>query len=311
MSQTSAGIFVLDRVELGPQWGVSLSLRYDNVTCKLDDHIGSLSGDASYKKPTGRLGLTWNPIPDFGLYASWGTGFLPPGTEELSNNPNAFGGFNKDLKPATSNGEEVGARGSLGGSFTYDVALFHLATDNDFGRFRITSRPLETFYGNVGSTTRYGLETSLAWFPIEPLALRLAYTYSHFKYDTVQTLDAAAIYKGTWMPNSPEHVLNLDGEFKITSELTAGAALEYLSSWYIDSTNRIFPNGYGRTDPYTLVHLRLGYKLRSRRGAVSSCCFPAGTSSASNTTASRSPTRTAIPTSPPPRPLGRSACASA
>ena len=261
MSQTSAGVFVLERVELGPEWGVSLSLRYDNVTCKLDDHIGSLSGDASYNKATGRLGLTWNPLSDFGLYASWGTGFLPPGTEELANNPNAFGGFNIDLKPATSSGEEIGARGSFSDSFTYDLALFHLATDNDFGRYRMANRQLETFYGNVGSTTRYGLETYLAWYPLEPLALRLAYTYSRFKYDTVQSLNAGITYSGTWLPNCPQHQIYLDGECKITPALTAGAALEYLSSWYIDSTNRMFANGYGRTDPYALVHVRLGYKF--------------------------------------------------
>ncbi|MCX6559344.1 MAG: TonB-dependent receptor [Candidatus Aminicenantes bacterium] len=273
MTQSSAGLFLLDRVELGPQWGVMLSLRYDNVTCKVDDHVGALSGDNAYKKATGRLGLTWNPADDFGLYASWGTGFLPPGTEELSNNPNAFGGFNRDLKPATSAGEEIGARGSIGGAIAYDVALFHLATDNDFGRYRISSRPLETFYGNVGSTTRYGLEASLSWYPIDPLALRLAYTYSRFKYDSVQTLDAFAVYEGTWMPNSPERQLYLDAELKITPALTAGAALEYVSSWYIDSTNRVYSFDpvlypgvlYGRTDPYGLVHVRLGYKFEIGR----------------------------------------------
>ncbi len=260
MTQSAAGIFVLDRLEFGPEWGASLSLRYDDVTCKLDDHLGSLSGNASYKKATGRLGITWNPLSDLGFYTSWGTGFLPPGTEELANNPNAFGGFNQDLKPATSNGQEIGARGSISKYFVYDFALFHLATDKDFGRYRVASRPLETFYGNVGSTARYGLEASLAWFPVEPLALRLAYTYSHFKYDSVATL-AGATFKGTWLPNSPQHQLYLDGEYKITPDLTAGAALEYLSSWYIDSTNAIYPNGYGRTDPYALVHVRLSYKF--------------------------------------------------
>lgn len=261
MSQTGAGAFLLERVEWGPHWGASLSLRYDSVTCRLDDHLGALSGDAAYKKATGRLGLTWNPVPDVGLYASWGSGFLPPGTEELASNPDAFGGFNKGLRPATSSGEEIGARGSIGGSFVYDLALFHLATDRDFGRYRIVSRPLETFYGNVGSTARYGLETFLAWYPIEPVALRLAYTYSRFKYDTVRTLNAAAVYKGTWLPNSPEHQLYVDGEYRITPGLTAGAALELVSSWYIDATNRILPDGYGRTDPYALVHVRVGWKL--------------------------------------------------
>ncbi|MCJ7587571.1 MAG: TonB-dependent receptor, partial [Candidatus Aminicenantes bacterium] len=73
---------------------------------------------------------------------------------------------------------------------------------------------------------------------------------------------AGVTYAKTWLPNSPQHQLYLDGDFKITSDLTAGAALEYVGSWYIDATNRIFPNGYGRTDPYTLVHARLGYKVR-------------------------------------------------
>ena len=260
MNQGGAGIFVLERLELGPQWGASLSLRYDDVTCKLNDHLGSLSGDASYKKATGRLGLTWNPLPDLGFYASWGTGFLPPGTEELANNPNAFGGFNQDLKPATSNGQEIGVRGSFIRSFVYDLTFFHLSTDKDFGRYRVPARPLETFYGNVGSTTRYGLEASLAWYPIEPLGLRMAYTYSHFKYDSVATL-AGATFKGTWLPNSPQHQLYIDGEYQITSAMTAGAALEYVSSWYIDSTNVLYPNGYGRTAPYALVHVRLSYKF--------------------------------------------------
>jgi iron complex outermembrane receptor protein len=269
MSQSGAGIFVLDRVELGPQWGVSLSLRYDKVTNKLNDHLKAggidLSGNASFEKATGRLGVTWNPLSDFDLYASWGTGFLPPGTEELVNNPYALGGYNTQLVSATSNGEEIGARGSITDSFTYDVTLFHLATDHDFGRYRMASRPLEAFYGNVGSTDRYGLETFLACYPIEPLALRLAYTYSHFKYDSVQTLDAGVTYNGTWLPNSPQHQLYLDAEYKITPALTAGAALEYVSSWYIDSTNRVFSNGYGRTDSYALVHVRLSYKFEMGR----------------------------------------------
>ena len=53
MTQSAAGVFVLDRVELGPDWGASLSLRYDNVTCKVDDRIGGLSGDSAYKKGDG------------------------------------------------------------------------------------------------------------------------------------------------------------------------------------------------------------------------------------------------------------------
>ena len=267
LTQTGAGVFALDRLEIGPHWGVSASARYDRVTNKLADHLRAggidLSGDVAYKRPTGRLGVTWNPVADFGLYASWGTGFLPPGTEELVNNPFALGGYNTQLVAATSSGEEVGARGAIGSSLSCDVALFYLDTKNDFGRYRITTRPLETFYGNVGSTHRYGVETSLAWYPIESLALRAAYTYSHFKYVSVETLTGGT-FTGTWLPNSPQHQIYADAEYRLTAGVTAGASLEYVSAWYIDATNRIFPNGYGRTSPYALVHVRIGYRFGPR-----------------------------------------------
>jgi iron complex outermembrane receptor protein len=262
MTQTGAGVFVHDRLELGAAWGVSAIVRYDRVTNRLDDRLQAggidLSGNVAYTRATGRVGVTWNPLSDFGLYASWGTGFLPPGTEELVNNPYALGGYNAQLVAATSSGEEVGARGSIGKALSYDIALFYLGTKNDFGRYRIVTRPLETFYGNVGSTNRTGVETSLAWYPLESLALRAAYTYSHFKYETVATLTGDT-YAGTWLPNSPRHQLVADAEYRVTHALTAGASLEHVSAWYIDSSNRTFPNGYGRTDPYTLVHVRVGY----------------------------------------------------
>jgi iron complex outermembrane receptor protein len=264
LTQTGAGFFVLDRLEIGPHWGVSASGRYDRVTNKLADHLQAggtdLSGDVAYNRATGRLGVTWNPVADFGLYASWGTGFLPPGTEELVNNPFALGGYNTQLVAATSSGEEIGARGSIGRSVSYDAAIFYLDTKNDFGRYRIVTRPLETFYGNVGSTHRYGFETSLAWFPVEDLTLRAAYTYSHFKYVTVETLTGDT-FTGTWLPNSPQHDLFADAEYRVTPALTAGAALEYVSGWYIDSSNRLLANGYGKTDPYALVHVRIGYRF--------------------------------------------------
>jgi iron complex outermembrane receptor protein len=267
VSQTGAGVFVLDRVELGPYWGVSGMVRYDRVTDKLADYLQAdgvnLSSNVAYERASGRLGVTWNPLADFGLYASWGTGFLPPGTEELIENPYSFGGFNTHLVAATSTGEEVGARGSITQGLIYDVAFFHLDTENDFGRYRMASRPLETFYGNVGPTRRYGLETSLTWFPIEPLALRLSYTYSHFKYRTVETL-AGETFNGTWLPNIPQHQLYADAEYHITKGLVVGAALEYMSSWYVDSTNEILPDGYGRTNSYALVNVRLGYKFLFR-----------------------------------------------
>ncbi len=201
----------------------------------------SLSGDNAYKKATGRLGLTWNPVSDFGLYASWGTGFLPA----------RHGGAGQQSQrlrrvqqgPQAGHLDRRGDRspGLLGGALAYDVALFHLATDNDFGRFRISSPPLETFYGNVGSTTRYGLETSLAWYPIEPLALRAGLHLQPFQVRHRPDARRVGRLRGNLAAQFARSTSSISTpNYKITPALTAGAALEYVSSWYIDSTNRVY-----------------------------------------------------------------------
>ena len=42
-------------------------------------------------------------------------------------------------------GEELGFRGSHGQHIFWETELFRLDTKNDFERYRMTSRPLETF----------------------------------------------------------------------------------------------------------------------------------------------------------------------
>ncbi len=256
--QRGEGFYLLDRIELSPEWSVMAGLRHDSIDNVLGDNLRTggvdLSGERAFSKTTGRVGLAWNPMPSFGAYVSWAQGFLPPATEELATNPDTFGGFNNHLEPATSRGEEVGVRGAVSNTFTYDVALFHLLTDNDFGRYRMPTRPLETFYENAGSSKRWGLETLLGFFPTPELSMELAYTYSHFRYDNVHYL--GTFYSDTSLPNSPQHQVTLDAEYRITPELLVGVSAETFSRAYIDPSNATWIDGY------TLIDARIGYKTR-------------------------------------------------
>lgn len=258
--QSSWGLWAMDRLSLGHDLTLVLGARRDDIDNRLDDKLDAggidRSGDTSFAETTGRVGLAWSPRPELGLYTSWGSGFLPPATEELANNPANPGGFNQGLVAATSDGVEVGARGALSDRFSYDVALFHLATDDDFGRYRISERPLETFYRNAGDSTRYGVETLLTWFPVDPLAVRLAYTYSHFTYDRVAI--GEEVFHDTRLPNAPDHQAYLDLAGNLGGGFVAGAAAEWVSSWYIDGSNATSVDGY------TLLNARLGYRFRGR-----------------------------------------------
>jgi iron complex outermembrane receptor protein len=264
ISQSGAGVFALDRIDITRQWGVMLNLRYDYIGNKLTDHLKAggvdLSGDASFWAWTVRGGLTWNPTRALSFYGNVGQGFLPPATEELAANPDHIGGFNQSLKAATSLGEEVGARGAVGAA-VFDVGAFHLNTDNDFDRYRVASRPLETFYRNAGTSRRWGLEASAAWAPVSPLLLQLAYTWSDFKY--TDSVSAYGDVRGHWLPNSPEHRLVADAGYTV-GPATVGVTSETVSKWYVDPGNAASVNGY------TLLHARLSWRVSvgGTRGAI-------------------------------------------
>lgn len=264
--QSGLGVYLLDRIDFGSHWGAVLGVRWDRNTNRLDDNLkaGGIdrSGDANFDQPTGRVGVTWNPNPSLGLYASWGQGFLPPATEELANNPTALGGFNTNLVPATSQGVEVGARGVLGRSLMWDVAAFRLDTENDFGRYRVPGRPLETFYGNLGASRRYGIETQLGWSPSPVFSAQVAYTYSNFKYTDVQGL--VGTFSDRYMPNAPEHQAYLDLEVTPIPNLVLGLGVALQTRSYVDASNLTWAGGY------TLLNARAGYSWKGRwhRGEV-------------------------------------------
>jgi iron complex outermembrane receptor protein len=268
INQSSDGVFLVDRTELGSKFNTMISIRYDRISNKLTDKVNNpkpLSGDANFKKITARIGLSYNASTAINLYANLGQGYLPPATEELMNNPASFGGFNKDLKPATSTGEEIGIRGYMGNSLYYDVTVFHMNTDNDFYRYRMPSRPLETFYGNAGSSKRAGAEIYINWTPVKNLTLQAAYTFSDFKYASPDSIS------GNWLPNSPAHQLYADAGYKFSEHFSLGLSTELQTKWYI-YTNKVNSSIY--QDGFNLFHARFsyGFKIDGVNATISIYC---------------------------------------
>jgi iron complex outermembrane recepter protein len=272
--QRGVGVYAMDRVELSDGWGLVGGIRRDSFRNEFDNRldVNPVLELPDYDKTTGRLAVTWNPLEHHGFYANWGQGFTPPNTEELINNPAGFGGFNENLVAETTSGEELGARGAIGKHGTYDVAVFHMTTDNDFGRYRVPGRTLETFYYNAGNSTRYGLEASVAWNPLKNLATHFAYTYSHFKYDDVISPPIPlpqATYHDTWLPNIPQHQGYVDVEYTPGTHFMLGASFEGLSRAYVDPTNKglslpyLDPRNTGWSWGYGLIHFRAAYRWQA------------------------------------------------
>ncbi|MCX6161720.1 MAG: TonB-dependent receptor [Ignavibacteriae bacterium] len=249
IKQSSIGLFAINKIDIGPKFNAVLSIRYDKINNDLDDKLKAgginYSGSANFDKLTGRIGINYSLLPNLNVFASWGQGFLPPATEELAQNPDGYGGFNKNLSPATSSGEEIGLRGIIKDVFYYELTGFYMNTKNDFDRYRIPTRGQETFYRNYGASNRMGIELYGKWIPVKPVTVQLAYTFSSFKYADISptrvVMDDTTIVKyiqdGNYLPNSPMHQLFIDVQYMPIQGLSFGVSNETVSKIYIDGAN--------------------------------------------------------------------------
>lgn len=241
INQRSAGLFFIEKLDISKRLFATLNVRYDYVYNRLVDNKtyqtpdSSGSGQKVFQKPTFRFGVTYDWSKFLNVYVNYGTGFLPPTNDELYNNPVHWGGFNSAIKPSTSYGEELGIRGAAGKTLYYNITGFTMKTMNEFYRYREAwMGNTSDVYGNIGATKKQGLEAYLSYTPVEDFIFDLAYTYSHFRYSSPDSV------KNQWIPECPQHILVAELSYKFLRNFTLSLNTEYQSKWYINSDPRIY-----------------------------------------------------------------------
>ena len=272
--QRSLGMFLIDKLDISKKLYTTLNMRYDRVYNELDS--SSVSDNKSFQKPTFRLGMAWNLSKAANLYASYGTGFLVPTEDELYNNPEKYGGFNALIKPSTSLGGELGIRGEIGTMLYYDVTAFRTVSKDEFYRYSIPDRGNNTaFYGNMGESDRWGLETFLSFTLLDFLRLEAAYTYSHFQYNSPDSVS------GHWIPQCPEHILTAEAAVTFLKDFTFTLNTQFQSKWCIQVDDSIYENYHENgiirsswVDGYQVFNANLDYawKLGSVKGNIGLSC---------------------------------------
>lgn len=269
IKQRNVGIFLIDKLDISKRLYATLNLRYDRVynelinNIPLPDSVTPSSGDRTFTSPSFRIGLTYDVASYLNVYANFGTGFLVPTEDELYNNPAHWGGFNETIEPSKQRGFELGARGTIKDRFEYSLAGFLINCDNEFYRYSIPGRGNNTaFYGNMGGSQRYGIETFVGWNPLDVLHFNVAYTYSHFQFTSPDSVD------GHWIPESPQHVLTAEVGFDFLKHFTLTLSTQYVSKWYIQTDDSIYmqytENGIKRNswvDGYNIYSANLCYRF--------------------------------------------------
>ncbi|MGE5424175.1 MAG: TonB-dependent receptor family protein [Syntrophothermus sp.] len=241
IKQRSTGLFLIDKLDLFSRLYATLNLRYDYVYNELQnnmegpDSVYQASGNRTFNSPSVRFGLAYDVTKYLNLYANYGTGFLVPTGDELYNNPAHWGGFNESIEPSKMQGGEIGFRGDIGKRFFFDITGFYIKSKDEFYRYSIAERGNNTaFYGNLGGSSRTGVETYLAYKPVDVLKFDVAYTFTNCRYTSPDSVD------GQFIPQCPQHVLAAEASFDFLKNFTLVLGTQYQSKWYIQTKHSIY-----------------------------------------------------------------------
>ena len=164
----SASVFLQGTLKLVGGAIVLAGLRYDNHDFTADDRVPVTpenpddSGTRTMDAVSPSIGISVPAGPSVNLFASFGTVFETPTTSELSNQPNAAGGFNPDLDPMRGESYELGIRGSVGSNAVFEVTGYQTNLRNELVRFEVEGLDDVSFFRNSGESRHRGLEATLS-----------------------------------------------------------------------------------------------------------------------------------------------------
>jgi vitamin B12 transporter len=214
---------------------------FDTVSVRYDDN-DRFGGKATYRFAPAYL------ITETGtkLKASIGTGFKAPTLNQLFQSFPDFDFFaNPNLKPESSVGWDLGVEQALAADrLRFGATYFHnniknLIADNaDF-----------TTEINVGRAVTQGVESFVAYQPIQALTFRLDYTYT-------EAMDEIADQE---LLRRPKHKGSLNAAWQATNRLSVNATVLSVSSW-VDG-NRDFSIPRLNAPPYTTVDMAAAYVI--------------------------------------------------
>jgi iron complex outermembrane receptor protein len=198
------------QAEWSPQsrWNLVAGVRHSLVQIKSEDHYlsnGNDGGSISFSKTTPVVGAVFKLTPSVNLYANAGKGFETPTLIEMAYAP-TNGAFNFNLKPATSNNYEIGAKAFLGDNTRATFAVFKTDTNNEI--VVANSVNGRSTYQNAGGTERNGVELSVDSDFGNGFAGYASYAYLDAQYSDpfcsgaiASSASSCQTKTGTWVQN--------------------------------------------------------------------------------------------------------------
>ncbi len=219
------------------QWHLRTGLRADKHLISVTDLFGTNSGKRNLVAISPSLALHRKLSTSLNAYLRWGTGFETPSLNELSANPSGETGFNPALNPQKSAEIEFGIsfqRKNVNASFT----AFRTKTTNEIAPYELEQFPTQTFYANIGTTTRKGIELQGKWKLSSTGTVH--FSLSHGEYITESKKE---------LPNIPQNQFATTFQQQIGNTVLA-LHTRYVGKRFADSKNTIIVPLFWSSDLY-------------------------------------------------------------
>ena len=255
---TNAGVYVVDHWKAG-RWYLTGGMRFDYNKLSVEDHFisnGNDSGDIQLNAFNPSVGASYAFAKAQHFYTNIATSFETPSLSELSADPAGGQGFNEDLKPQKAINYEIGLKGKLSNRLQYQVAVYHIDTQDDLVPYELADFPDRTFYRNAGKTDRNGLEFSMNYAFAKEWTFQTSYAYSDFTYSSFTTPNGS--FAGKSLPGIPRHSSSFGLNYTSTNGLYTSLTTNLVGKQYADDGNTVAIDGY------EIVNLRGGYVFEYR-----------------------------------------------
>ncbi|TCB47094.1 TonB-dependent siderophore receptor [Acinetobacter terrestris] len=254
-SETNS-VYLLDNIEFNPQWFLNLGARWDKFETEQVTYATATAAETKVDSDTDfftyQAGLTFKPLPNGSIYASFATAANPVGVD-AGDGSEAIGANYSNLDPEESRTFEIGTKWDLlNERLNLTAAIFR--TEKQNARVQLTP----TTYGNIGESKVDGIELGVNGKITDKWDISAGYTYLDSEAtDNGSTCTGRApnitctpgnANNGNQMPNVAKNSATLWTTYQVMPQLTLGAGATAMDKVYGDVANTKYVPGYVRYD---------------------------------------------------------------
>ncbi|HNE17208.1 MAG TPA: TonB-dependent receptor [Rhodocyclaceae bacterium] len=288
----TTGAFGQAEIEVMPAVRAFVGLRYDHWKAS-DGYAGKTGAGAFSRTYAGksenalspRLGATWNVTPEAMLRASVGRAFRAPNIYDLyrtwrSTAGTVFAG-NPDLTPETMTGIDLGGdfKPWSGGELKltayrndFEDMIYRRTVTNNAEALSLCGQALNPpqnnncrVWSNAGKARGNGAELSLRQRLSDAWSASLGYAWNDTEIIENATNPASV---GKQFTQVPEHTVTLAVDWRVGAWDASASARHVAKRFGADDNSDTVSGVPGAYDAYTLVDLKLGYRINKNLKAA-------------------------------------------